>query len=66
VGDGTELEVLSRIHPDTVNKAVIGSIKANIGHTKAAAGIAGLIKATMAVHRQILPPVRDAIALRLG
>ena len=57
VGDGTELEVLSRIHPDTVNKAVIGSIKANIGHTKAAAGIAGLIKATMAVHRQILPPV---------
>src|SRR5207302_246552 len=36
--------------------AIVGSIKANIGHTKAAAGIAGLIKATMAVHTQVLPP----------
>src|SRR5439155_9078664 len=36
--------------------AIIGSIKANIGHTKAAAGVAGLIKATMALHTQILPP----------
>ncbi|MEB3244158.1 MAG: SDR family NAD(P)-dependent oxidoreductase [Cyanobacteriota bacterium] len=34
----------------------IGSIKANIGHTKAAAGVAGLIKATLALHRQVLPP----------
>src|SRR5205823_1585840 len=36
--------------------AVIGSIKANIGHTKAAAGVAGLIKAAMALDAQILPP----------
>ena len=36
--------------------AVIGSVKGNFGHTKAAAGIAGLIKATMALHTQILPP----------
>ncbi|HSU57092.1 MAG TPA: type I polyketide synthase, partial [Candidatus Dormibacteraeota bacterium] len=37
-------------------RAAIGSIKANIGHTKAAAGLASLIKATMAVHTQVLPP----------
>ena len=59
VGDATELEVLSRARrqakPDAP-PAAIGSIKANIGHTKAAAGIAGLIKATMAVHTQVLPP----------
>jgi enediyne polyketide synthase len=59
VGDATELEVLSRARreakPDAA-PAAIGSIKANIGHTKAAAGIAGLIKATMAVHTQVLPP----------
>ena len=36
--------------------AVVSSVKANIGHTKAAAGVAGLIKATMALGAQILPP----------
>src|ERR1019366_6363607 len=59
VGDTTELEVLSRARRETKTifpPAAIGSIKANIGHTKAAAGIAGLIKATMAVHTQVLPP----------
>lgn len=59
VGDATELEVLARARGDArtaAPPAAIGSIKANIGHTKAAAGVAGLIKATMAVHTQVLPP----------
>lgn len=34
----------------------LGSIKANIGHCKAAAGAAGLIKAVMALKRKIVPP----------
>jgi len=46
-----ELEAARPAHPVTLS-----SIKANIGHTKAAAGIAGLIKTAMAVHKQILPP----------
>ncbi|WP_315785266.1 polyketide synthase [Fischerella sp. JS2] len=56
VGDATELQVLSQILQKAAIDtplAVISSIKANIGHTKAAAGIAGLIKATMALHTQI-------------
>ena len=60
VGDATELEVLSRARREAKTNsppAAVGSIKANIGHTKAAAGIAGLIKATMAVHTQVLPPL---------
>jgi len=60
VGDATELEVLTRARREakTISSpAAIGSIKANIGHTKAAAGVAGLIKATMAVHTQVLPPM---------
>ncbi|MDJ0795849.1 MAG: type I polyketide synthase [Calothrix sp. MO_167.B12] len=59
VGDATELQVLSfaRLQAGKeLSPAAISSIKANIGHTKAAAGIAGLIKATMALHTQILPP----------
>ena len=36
--------------------ALISTVKGNIGHTKAAAGVAGLIKATMAVHHQVIPP----------
>src|SRR5689334_15665607 len=55
VGDATELQALTRVRRDAA-PAVISSIKAIIGHTKAAAGVAGLIKATMALNAQILPP----------
>jgi len=58
VGDATELKALSLARRESAPDAAaaIGSIKANIGHTKAAAGIAGLIKAAMALDAQILPP----------
>ncbi len=63
VGDATELRVLSEAlrEADAEAPAVIGSIKANIGHTKAAAGIAGLIKATLALHERVLPPTTGCI-----
>ncbi|HKU75606.1 MAG TPA: SDR family NAD(P)-dependent oxidoreductase, partial [Pyrinomonadaceae bacterium] len=61
VGDATELQALSRARHDSASRtpispAVVSSVKAIIGHTKAAAGIAGLIKATKALEAQVLPP----------
>ncbi|MEN8180352.1 MAG: beta-ketoacyl synthase N-terminal-like domain-containing protein, partial [Pseudomonadota bacterium] len=58
VGDPVEIKALmeSQAEVKSENTCHIGSIKANIGHTKAAAGVAGLIKATMALERKILPP----------
>ncbi|MEV0963600.1 type I polyketide synthase [Streptomyces sp. NPDC049910] len=59
VGDATELTALMgarrEADPDAP-VAAITSIKGMIGHTKAAAGVAGLIKAAMAVDNQTLPP----------
>ncbi|MFG1651599.1 SDR family NAD(P)-dependent oxidoreductase [Micromonospora sp. NPDC049275] len=59
VGDTTELTALSSAR-ETANPdappAVIGSVKGMIGHTKAAAGVAGFLRAAMAVHHEVLPP----------
>ncbi|HLX06354.1 MAG TPA: SDR family NAD(P)-dependent oxidoreductase [Thermoanaerobaculia bacterium] len=66
VGDATELAALAQSLREAraalpaagpqPPPAAIGSIKANIGHTKAAAGVAGLLKATLAVASRVLPP----------
>jgi enediyne polyketide synthase len=59
VGDATELTALSRARRDAdpqARPAAISSVKGMIGHTKAAAGVAGLIKAAMALHHRVLPP----------
>ncbi|MFY7070367.1 type I polyketide synthase [Nocardiopsis changdeensis] len=55
LGDATEIAALSAARGPGAPSA-LGSIKANIGHTKAAAGVAGLIKAALAVHHRVVPP----------
>ncbi|MFF4221459.1 SDR family NAD(P)-dependent oxidoreductase [Streptomyces abikoensis] len=57
VGDEVELAVLgAALGSEGGPPVALGSVKANIGHTKAAAGAAGLIKAALAVHHGVLPP----------
>jgi enediyne polyketide synthase len=65
IGDEVELKALSAVRGaargEHTSRAAIGSIKANIGHTKAAAGVAGLIKATLAVHHYLIPPTTGVL-----
>jgi len=59
VGDRTEIDVLTRSFKEagaTAHGCAIGSVKSMIGHTKSAAGLASLIKATLALHHGVLPP----------
>jgi len=58
-GDSAEVEALSLVYGEAggdVQRCAIGSVKSNIGHTKAAAGVAGLMKAALALHHKVLPP----------
>ncbi|MEU9896487.1 beta-ketoacyl synthase N-terminal-like domain-containing protein [Streptomyces phaeochromogenes] len=57
-GDAAELTTLAEVFgPGTDgDPAVIGSVKSMIGHTMPAAGVAGLVKAALAVHHGMLLP----------
>jgi acyl transferase domain-containing protein len=59
LGDPIELAGLTEAFrmggADANGFCAIGSLKSNIGHLDAAAGVAGLIKASLALHHKVLP-----------
>jgi acyl transferase domain-containing protein/phosphopantetheinyl transferase len=55
-GDTTELETLQRVFGSGGSPIGLGTVKSMIGHTMPAAGVAGLIKAALALHHETLPP----------
>lgn len=56
LGDLIEVEALTRIFKEHTREITLGSVKPNIGHLDAAAGVANLIKVTQALKYKILPP----------
>ncbi len=61
VGDRTELATISELFASegvAPGNCAIGSVKSQIGHTKCAAGVAGVIKAALALWTGVRPPTR--------
>jgi acyl transferase domain-containing protein/acyl carrier protein/NADP-dependent 3-hydroxy acid dehydrogenase YdfG len=59
VGDVAEVESLTEAFKAfnlPVGSVALGSVKSNIGHLKGAAGAAGMLKTTFALHEKMLPP----------
>ena len=59
VGDVTELNSTGEAFAQYVDKKGsigIGSVKSMMGHAKAAAGIASIIKTSFAIHNKVMPP----------
>ncbi|WP_425385447.1 type I polyketide synthase, partial [Streptomyces himastatinicus] len=59
VGDRTELTVLGEVFAEAgaaTGGCALGSVKSQIGHTKCAAGLAGLVKTALALYTGVKPP----------
>lgn len=59
LGDPIEIAAMTqafRATTDKKNYCAIGSVKTNVGHLDAAAGIVGLIKTVLALNHKLIPP----------
>jgi acyl transferase domain-containing protein len=59
IGDPIEIRALTKVFSQSTDKkgyCAIGSVKTNLGHLDAAAGIASFIKAVLAIKHKVLPP----------
>ncbi|WP_424244195.1 malonyl CoA-acyl carrier protein transacylase [Elusimicrobium posterum] len=63
VGDATEVTALNEVYSKHAKPGSIGlgSVKSQIGHAKAAAGIASLIKMAMALKHKVMPPTINIV-----
>ncbi|HWV57632.1 MAG TPA: beta-ketoacyl synthase N-terminal-like domain-containing protein, partial [Longimicrobiales bacterium] len=58
LGDPIEIQALGEVHAGRPQSSplYVGSVKTNIGHLEAAAGVAGVIKTVLALRDGIIPP----------
>lgn len=63
MGDSLEITALTRVFERQTEKkqfCSIGSVKANVGHSESAAGMAGIIKVLLQMkHRQLVPTINS-------
>ncbi len=56
VGDAAEIRALKEVVGTGTRRCAVGSVKSQIGHAKTAAGVAGIVKAVLALRHATLPP----------
>ncbi len=59
LGDPIELGAISqafREHTDAKEYCAVGSVKTNVGHLQVASGVAGFMKAALAIYHRQIPP----------
>jgi acyl transferase domain-containing protein len=59
LGDPIEIAALTQVFRASTDRkqfCALGSVKTNIGHLDAAAGVAGLIKTVLALENRVIPP----------
>ncbi|GAB6040379.1 amino acid adenylation domain-containing protein [Endothiovibrio diazotrophicus] len=59
LGDMIEFSALKALWRGSERRCALGSVKSQIGHLNSAAGMAGLLKALLAVQHGVIPPSRD-------
>jgi 3-oxoacyl-(acyl-carrier-protein) synthase/pimeloyl-ACP methyl ester carboxylesterase/acyl carrier protein len=63
LGDPIEIEGLKKVFAGSLAEhdepILLGSVKTNVGHLEAAAGVAGLVKTVLALRRGVVPPTRN-------
>ncbi|GBC61395.1 type I polyketide synthase [Desulfonema ishimotonii] len=62
--DQLEAESLHAVFRGTEGQAAVGSLRPLIGDTGAASGLASLVKASLCLYQEILPPLKNCITLK--